>query len=123
MFCLVIELVQQFICCFFFSFDDVGCQVLMIECLCVIGFIVELMDFGDMQNFWVWCGYGEMLVFVGYIDVVLVGDVDCWINFLFELIICDGMLFGCGVVDMKGLLVVMVVVVECFVVQYLNYRG
>lgn len=57
-----------------------------------------------------------MLVFVGYIDVVLSGDVDCWINFLFEFIICDGMLFGCGVVDMKGLLVVMVVVVECFVV-------
>lgn len=33
------------------------------------------------------------------------------------------MLYGCGVVDMKGFLVVMVVVIECFIVKYLDYKG
>lgn len=37
-------------------------------------------------------------------DVVLVGDG--WMNGLFELILCDGKLYVCGVVDDKGLIIV-----------------
>ena len=43
---------------------------------------------------------------------------------LFDVRVDDeGMFCGCGVVDMKGSLVSMIIVVECFVVDYFNYKG
>lgn len=53
-----------------------------------------------------------VLVLLGYIDVVLMGLCEVWISDLFMLMICDGVLYGCGIVDMKGSVVVFVVVVE-----------
>lgn len=63
------------------------------------------------------------LVFVGYIDVVFVGDENVWIYLFFFVEIVDNIFYGCGVVDMKGLFVVFVVVVENFVKNNLNYVG
>lgn len=56
-------------------------------------------------------------MFVGYIDVVLFGDEVVWSKFFFDVEIEDGVLWGCGVVDMKGVLVVMVVVILCYFVD------
>lgn len=50
-------------------------------------------------------------MFVGYLDVVLLGLG--WVLDLFELVVCGDLFYGCGVVDMKSLIVVFVVVVVC----------
>lgn len=96
----------------------------MVECLKKIGFNIEFMCFDDVDNLWVWKGI-EVFVFcfVGYIDVVFIGNLDVWNLDLFVFEICDGKFYGCGSVDMKIVLVVMVVVFDCFVVKYLNYKG
>lgn len=55
------------------------------------------------------------LVLLGYIDVVFV-DGQFWELNLFEVQICDGCLYGCGMVDMKSFIVVVFVNVFVFMV-------
>lgn len=70
----------------------------------------------DVENLFVFIGFGVLyFVFVGYMDVVLVGDESSWCYGLFDGIIVDGIFYGCGVVDMKGGIVFFVVVVLFFV--------
>lgn len=123
MFCPVIELAQQLIRCPSLSPDDAGCQALLIARLEAIGFKIELMNFGDTQNFWATRGQGKTLAFAGHTDVVPVGEERNWINPPFEPTIRDGMLFGRGAADMKGSLAAMVVAAERFVEQYPHHQG
>lgn len=55
-------------------------------------------------------------VFSGYIDVVFLGFFDKWKLLFFSFVISKNKLYGCGVVDMKIGIVVMLVVIEWIIV-------
>lgn len=103
---------------------DANCQTLMIERLEKIGFSVERLRFGDVDNFWARRGNkGPVLAFAGHTDVVPTGPVENWSVQPFAPEIRDGMLIGRGAADMKGSLAAMVVACERFVSTHPDHQG
>lgn len=103
---------------------DEGCQDLMIQRLQKIGFSVERLPFGDVQNFWAVRGNsGPTLCFAGHTDVVPSGPENQWDNPPFTPTIVDGQLYGRGAADMKGSLAAMVVACERFVAANPDHNG
>ena len=96
---------------------DGGCQDLMIERLEPLGFEVERMPFGNVENFWATRrgGDGPVFCFAGHTDVVPTGPLEEWHTDPFDPVIRDGMLYGRGAADMKSGLAAMVTAVEGFV--------
>ena len=104
--------------------QDEGCQELMIERLNAIGFDVEPLRFGDVDNFWAVRGHsGPILCFAGHTDVVPTGPESQWSYPPFNPTATDGQLYGRGAADMKGSLAAMVVAVEQFVADHPNHDG
>jgi succinyl-diaminopimelate desuccinylase len=104
--------------------QDEGCQELMIERLNAIGFDVEHLRFGDVDNFWAVRGHsGPILCFAGHTDVVPTGPESQWSYPPFNPTAIDGQLYGRGAADMKGSLAAMVVAVEQFVADHPNHDG
>ncbi len=104
--------------------EDAGCQALMIERLSAIGFNIEHLRFGNVDNFWATRGEsGPILAFAGHTDVVPTGDPKHWDNPPFEPIIKDGMLYGRGAADMKGSLAAMITACENFIALHPNHQG
>ena len=104
--------------------EDAGCQQLMIDRLTALGFRVEKLRFGDVDNFWAVRGTeGPTLCFAGHTDVVPTGPEENWQLPPFDATIKDGYLFGRGAADMKGSLAAMVVAVERFVAEYPDHSG
>ncbi|MWJ27357.1 succinyl-diaminopimelate desuccinylase [Halomonas sp. ZH2S] len=105
--------------------DDEGCQALMIERLERIGFHVEHLPFGDVDNFWAVRGHhGPVLAFAGHTDVVPSGPHTNWEFPPFIPCIDDqGMLCGRGAADMKGSLAAMLTAVERFVAEHPDHDG
>ncbi|MCD6061447.1 MAG: succinyl-diaminopimelate desuccinylase [Moraxellaceae bacterium] len=103
---------------------DANCQTLMIERLEKIGFRVERLRFGDVDNFWARRGNSDpVLAFAGHTDVVPTGPVEKWSVDPFVPEIRDGMLIGRGAADMKGSLAAMVVACERFVAKHPDHKG
>ena len=93
--------------------EDAGCQALMIERLKMLGFHVQPMRFGQVDNFWARLGKsGPLLAFAGHTDVVPTGPVEQWKSDPFQPAVRDGLLYGRGTADMKGGLAAMTVAVE-----------
>ncbi|MBB3230001.1 succinyl-diaminopimelate desuccinylase [Halomonas stenophila] len=105
--------------------DDLGCQALMIERLERLGFQVERLPFGDVENFWAVHGHhGPVLAFAGHTDVVPSGPDVHWEYPPFEpRIDAAGMLCGRGAADMKGSLAAMLTAVERFVAAHPDHPG
>lgn len=104
--------------------DDCGCQEIMIERLGAIGFKIERLRFGDVDNFWAVRGdSGPTLCFAGHTDVVPTGPEHNWQQAPFDASIVDGHIVGRGAADMKGSLAAMVVACERFVAMYPNHSG
>ena len=104
--------------------DDKGCQALMIDRLNKIGFTVQVLKFGEVDNFWAVRGdSGPVFAFAGHTDVVPAGDESLWKTDPFTPIIKDGMLYGRGAADMKGSLASMVVATEKFIEKNPNHNG
>ena len=104
--------------------DDAGCQQFMIERLQAIGFNIETMRFGEVDNFWARRGNDEPLfAFAGHTDVVPTGDPESWSVPPFEPQIIDGLLYGRGAADMKGSLAAMVTACEAFVANHPDHNG
>ncbi|OOY42856.1 M20/M25/M40 family metallo-hydrolase, partial [Solemya velum gill symbiont] len=104
--------------------EDAGCQEVMIERLERIGFTIERLRFGDVDNFWARRGSdGPLFAFAGHTDVVPTGDVEKWRCDPFESEIHDGMLYGRGAADMKGSLAAMITATEAFVAAHPDHRG
>ncbi|RTR03398.1 succinyl-diaminopimelate desuccinylase [Halomonas nitroreducens] len=105
--------------------DDLGCQALMIERLERLGFQVERLPFGDVENFWAVHGHhGPVLAFAGHTDVVPSGPHVHWEYPPFEPCIDEtGMLCGRGAADMKGSLAAMLTAVERFVAAHPDHPG
>jgi len=104
--------------------DDHGCQALMIQRLEAIGFQVEKLNFGEVENFWARRGTeGPVLCFAGHTDVVPAGAWDKWDSDPFQPEIRDGLLYGRGAADMKGSLAAMVTACEAFVKAHPDHKG
>lgn len=93
--------------------NDEGCQDVMIERLSALGFRIERLPFGDVQNLWAEYGQdGPLFVFAGHTDVVPTGPAKKWSHPPFAAEIVDGRLYGRGAADMKGSLAAMVTACE-----------
>jgi succinyl-diaminopimelate desuccinylase len=103
---------------------DAGCQALMIDRLEAIGFAVERMRFGPVDNFWAKRGTGgPVFCFAGHTDVVPSGPLDEWRSDPFVPVIKEGLLYGRGAADMKSGLAAMVTACEEFVARFPAHRG
>ncbi len=103
---------------------DANCQELMIQRLEAIGFHIERLRFGEVDNFWARRGTTEpVFAFAGHTDVVPTGTLSAWHSEPFQPEIRDGVLYGRGAADMKGSLAAMVVACEQFVANHPNHRG
>ena len=96
--------------------EDAGCLPLIAGRLAKLGFRIEHLRFGDVDNLWATHGTGgPVLAFLGHTDVVPTGPEDHWASPPFEPTERDGMLYGRGTADMKGSVAAMVVALERFV--------
>lgn len=103
---------------------DAGCQELMISRLIPLGFKIERMRFGEVDNFYARRGTtGPLLVFAGHTDVVPSGPLEKWHTPPFEPTIKDGMLYARGAADMKTSLAAFITSIEDFVAAHPNHKG
>ena len=104
--------------------EDAGCQELMISRLEPLGFKIERMRFGEVDNFYARRGTsGPLLVFAGHTDVVPTGPLAQWNTPPFEPTIKDGMLYGRGAADMKTSLAAFITAIEAFVKEHPDHPG
>src|ERR1700760_4474617 len=119
-----VELTRQLIARQSVSPVDGGCQDLMIERLVALGFAVENLRFGPVDNFWARRGGGgPVFCFAGHTDVVPSGPVDEWRSDPFAPVIEDGLLYGRGAADMKSGLAAMLTATEAFVGRHPQHKG
>jgi len=104
--------------------EDAGCQPLMAQRLAALGFRIESLRFGEVDNLWARRGdAGPVFCFAGHTDVVPPGPVASWSSPPFEPSQRDGHLFGRGAADMKGSLAAMVTATEAFLAERPAHRG
>jgi len=104
--------------------DDAGCQELLIARLEKLGFVIERMRHGKVDNLWARRGTAKpLVVFAGHTDVVPTGPVEQWHSPPFEPTIRDGMLYGRGAADMKTSIAAFVVAVEEFLARHPDHAG
>ncbi|MFC1589669.1 succinyl-diaminopimelate desuccinylase [Pseudomonadota bacterium] len=90
--------------------DDKGCQSLIADHLKPLGFVIENMRFGEVDNLWARYGNeGPLFVFAGHTDVVPTGPVERWSHPPFEPTIVGDTLYGRGAADMKSSIAAMMV--------------
>ncbi|MET0934529.1 MAG: succinyl-diaminopimelate desuccinylase [Luteibacter sp.] len=104
--------------------DDAGCLPLIAGRLAALGFRIEHLRFGDVDNLWATHGNGgPVLAFLGHTDVVPTGPEENWASPPFEPTQRDGHLYGRGAADMKGSVAAMVVALERFVAAHPAHPG
>jgi succinyl-diaminopimelate desuccinylase len=111
----VLQLTKDLVACASVTPDDAGCQELLIARLEAIGFRIERLRVGEVDNFW--ARYGDaapLLCFAGHTDVVPTGPAEAWTSRPFVPTERDGCLWGRGTADMKAGLAAMVVACEEF---------
>lgn len=120
-----VELTRRLVACRSVTPDDAGCQQLMIARLEPLGFAVERLRFGEVDNFWALRrgGPGPLLCFAGHTDVVPPGPLERWQSDPFDPVVRDGRLYGRGVADMKSGLAAMLTATEVFVAGRPVHRG
>ena len=96
----------------------------MSERLARLGFSIERLNFGSVENLWARRGAGApVFCFAGHTDVVPTGPLEEWRSDPFIPQIRDGMLYGRGAADMKSGLAAMVTATEEFVRTHPQHRG
>jgi succinyl-diaminopimelate desuccinylase len=119
-----LELLQQLIARRSLTPDDAGCQQLIAQRLKPLGFAIEHLRFGDVDNLWARRGAeGPLFAFAGHTDVVPTGPLDQWRSDPFTPTLRDGCLYGRGAADMKGGIAAMVTAVERFIAQHPKHPG
>lgn len=104
--------------------DDAGCQDILIERLEKLGFTIERMRFGNVDNFWARRGTTAPVVcFAGPTDVVPSGPIEQWDSEPFTPTIRDGYLFGRGAADMKTSLAAFITALEEFLAVHPDHAG
>ncbi|OQX37566.1 MAG: succinyl-diaminopimelate desuccinylase [Oceanospirillales bacterium LUC14_002_19_P2] len=104
--------------------DDAGCQDLLADRLAPLGFMIERLRYGDVDNIWLRRGNrGPVLAFAGHTDVVPTGPEDRWDSPPFTPTFKDGYLYGRGAADMKGSLAAMITAIERFLAKHPGHKG
>jgi len=104
--------------------DDKDCQKLMADYLQPLGFNIENMRFGEVDN--LWARYGTeapLFVFAGHTDVVPTGPVDKWTHPPFEPTLDGDTLYGRGTADMKSSIAAMMVACKAFIESDAEIKG
>lgn len=103
---------------------DEGCLELIGSRLQPLGFKLEMMRCGEVDNLWARRGSnGPVVCFAGHTDVVPTGPLDKWHSDPFTPTIRDGMLYGRGAADMKSSLAAFVTAIEKFVALHPQHQG
>src|SRR6202050_1088047 len=103
---------------------DDGCQEIMASRLTNIGFQVERLRYGSVDNLWARRGNGgPLLCFAAHTDVLPSGPLDEWRSDPFKPEIRDGLLYGRGAADMKSGLAAMLTAAESFIAERPDHRG
>jgi succinyl-diaminopimelate desuccinylase len=119
-----VELTKQLIAINSTTPEDGGCQGILIRRLQALGFTIERMRHGDVDNFWARRGTAKPVVcFAGHTDVVPTGPHDQWQTEPFTPTITDGLLYGRGAADMKASLAGFITAVETFVASHPDHAG
>ena len=104
--------------------EDAGCQPLMAQRLAALGFAIEPMRFGKVDNLWARRGSdGPLFCFAGHTDVVPPGPLADWTSDPFAPEIRDGLIYGRGACDMKGSLAAMITATEDFIAEHPEHNG
>lgn len=103
---------------------DEGCQRILGERLAPLGFSIERMHFGEVENLWArWGDSKPLLCFAGHTDVVPTGPAGKWASDPFLPEVRDGILYGRGAADMKSSIAAFVCAVEDFLIEYPRHEG
>jgi succinyl-diaminopimelate desuccinylase len=103
---------------------DQGCQEVMTRRLANLGFEIENLRYGNVDNFWATHGKGgPVLCFAGHTDVVPTGPLEEWQSDPFKPAVRDGHLYGRGAADMKSALAAMITATEEFVQGHPAHKG
>ncbi len=95
--------------------DDLGCQKIIAERLSDIGFKIEHLRFGEVDNLWARVGtQAPLFVFAGHTDVVPTGPIEQWSNDPFTPTIVNEVMTARGTADMKSSIAAMVCACETF---------
>jgi len=119
-----LELAKQLIARKSLTPVDDGCLDIIGARLAPLGFNLEKMRCGEVDNLWARRGNtGPLMCFAGHTDVVPTGPLDKWDSDPFLPAVRDGMLYGRGAADMKGSLAAFVIAVEKFVAAHPGHAG
>ncbi len=119
-----LELAQALIARRSLTPDDAGCQEILIDRLRKLGFHIETMRFGNVDNFWARHGTAAPVVcFAGHTDVVPTGPIEQWLSEPFTPTLRDGKLYGRGAADMKTSLAAFITAIEAFLKQHPKHSG
>lgn len=91
-------------------------------------FIIDIKEFGDdlysVKNLYAKIGQnGPNICFVGHVDVVPTGDLSLWLTDPFSMTLDNGLVYGRGVVDMKGAIACMLAASINFIDKYKDFNG
>jgi succinyl-diaminopimelate desuccinylase len=104
--------------------EDHGCMDVIAARLELLGFDIDRLKFGPVDNLWARLGTGgPVLCFAGHTDVVPTGPREEWHSEPFEPVVRDGILYGRGAADMKSSLAAMVTATERFVAGHPRHAG
>lgn len=119
-----LELAKQLIACRSVTPLDEGCLDIIGARLESLGFTLERLRYGNVDNLWARRGQKHPIVcLAGHTDVVPTGPLDQWHSDPFTPVIRDGKLYGRGAADMKGSLAAFVTSVEKFVAEHPEHDG
>ena len=119
-----LSLAQTLIACRSPTPDDGGCQEILVDRLLKLGFQIERMRHGAVDNLWARRGTASpLLCFAGHTDVVPTGPLEKWDSDPFTPVIRDGKLYGRGAADMKASLAAFVTAIEAFVTSHHDHNG
>ena len=119
-----LALAQTLIACRSLTPADGGCQEILIGHLEKLGFHIERMRCGEVDNLWARRGNtAPLLCFAGHTDVVPTGPLEKWDSDPFTPVIRDGKLYGRGAADMKASLAAFITAIEAFVATHSDHNG
>ncbi len=104
--------------------NDDGCQEILAARLAPLGFRIERLRFGQVDNLWARRGTGAPVVcLAGHTDVVPPGPIEQWHSDPFRPTQRDGFVYGRGAADMKTSLAAFITATERLVASHPAHPG